>query len=51
MGLRPVKANSAKASPIAAECLNPCPEQQDAMMTRSTCGWRSMTNPKSDVTV
>ena len=34
----------ASASPSAAECLKPCPEQAEANSTLSLPGWRSMTN-------
>src|SRR5436309_11754051 len=33
---------SASASPIAAECLKPCPEQGDATITRGSPGSSSM---------
>src|SRR5882672_9167621 len=49
--LLPSVASSARASPIAAECLKPWPEQGDAMMIRSDRGWKSMTNCASGVAV
>lgn len=38
-------------SPIAAECLKPCPEQGEATSTRGKCGCGSITKPKSAVIV
>src|SRR5207237_7611202 len=45
----PVRASSARASPIAAECLKPWPEQGEATMMRSQSGWRSITKRESGV--
>ena len=42
---------SARISPTAAECLNPCPEQGEATQTSRAAGCRSMRKPKSGVTV
>ena len=36
--LAPVVTRSAIASPIAAECLKPCPEHGEAIRTRSVSG-------------
>ena len=35
------------ASPIAAECLKPWPEQAETTVTPSTVGWRSTTKRPS----
>lgn len=41
-GVELVIAISATASPMAAECLKPCPEQADTTMTRGQSGKRSI---------
>src|SRR5262249_11285349 len=41
----PSRTSSESASPSAAECLKPWPEQAEAMITREKSGWRSITKP------
>jgi hypothetical protein len=43
MSLARSVTHCATDSPIAAECLKPCPEQGDTMNTASCAGWRSIT--------
>jgi hypothetical protein len=40
--IRPPAIDSATASPIAAECLNPWPEQAETTITLGWLGWRSI---------
>ncbi len=51
MLLSPAVASWARHSPMAAECLNPWPEQGDATITRGAEGNRSITKRLSGVTV
>lgn len=51
MRLAPSDTVWATASPIAAECLKPCPEQGETTSTRSLSGQRSMMKPLSGETV
>ena len=51
MLLSPPVASWARHSPMAAECLNPWPEQGDATITRGAEGNRSITKRLSGVTV
>ena len=51
MLLSPAVASWARHSPMAAECLNPWPEQGDATITRGAEGSRSITKRLSGVTV
>ena len=51
MRLSPSVASWARHSPMAAECLNPWPEQGEATITRGVQGSRSITKRLSGATV